>query len=130
MTPGYFHDAIHVAGLPIQMDGYNGSRPRCDGGLQRIRIHQHRIFLDINEDRPRSSECDRLGRGDERVGDSDDLIARTYAQAAKGEVERICTVADANTGFCLTVVCELCLECPELFAADEGAVNNRTLDRR
>src|SRR4030095_12127509 len=119
MTSGHLHDAIHVARLPIQMDGYNGSRPRRDGRLQRIWIHQHRVFFNINEDRPSSCKCDRLGGGDESVRHRDDLITWPNTQATKSEIESIGAVADANAGFGLTVAGELCFKCLEFCATDE-----------
>src|SRR5215471_8051863 len=129
MTAGHLHNAIHVARLPIQMDRYNGSRPRRDGGLQCIWIHQHRVFFNLNEDRPSSCKGDGLGGSDESVRYRNDLITRSNTQTTQSEIESICAVADADAGFGLTVACELSLKCLEFFATNEGAVNNCTRDR-
>ena len=36
----YFHNRVHVGGLTVEMHGQDGLRARCDGSLNRSRVHR------------------------------------------------------------------------------------------
>ena len=43
--------------------------------LDQLGIDVEAVGLDVDEDRHRAAVADRVGRGDERVADGDDLVA-------------------------------------------------------
>src|SRR3972149_1048363 len=69
---------FHVSRTPCQMDRQNRLRTRGDCLFDQSRIDIV-IILYINKDRPCTKQCNATGTGNKRIGNCDDLIARTNA---------------------------------------------------
>ena len=65
------------------VDDLDGPRPRPDRRRDGGRIDIDRQRVDVDEDRTRAQVEDRLGRGRERVGGHDDLVALVDPEPSK-----------------------------------------------
>jgi hypothetical protein len=68
-------DGVHVRHLSVQMHDDDGAGARGDRCGQGGRSEQESVRTDIGEARGGTGEDHPLGRGDERVGGDDDLVA-------------------------------------------------------
>src|SRR5688572_30891318 len=71
------HDWIHVRRLPEQVHGNDRFGPRCNRGLELLRIHREELGLDVDEHRLGARILDRSDGGDERERNRDHLVARS-----------------------------------------------------
>src|SRR5437016_4091442 len=76
MTCGNFNNWIQVSRLTEEMNRNNGFGPRSDRSFEQVRIQRAGLFLDINENRPRTAVTDGLGGGHESAGHGDDFVTR------------------------------------------------------
>ena len=53
MLAAYLQDRVHVGHLAVEVDGHDGFRARCDGGLDLCRVYIARIRFYVGECRNR-----------------------------------------------------------------------------
>jgi len=120
VLPGDLQDGVHVGGLPEEVHGDDGLRPGRDGALELSGVHVAGVGLDVHENRLGPGKADGLGRGHERAGRGDHLVALTDAQGQKGKPEGVGAVADGHAMLRPAVGGELPLEFLDEGAAGEG----------
>ena len=76
----HFHDGAHLGRLAVQVHRDDRPRPPCHRRRQLGGVDVERNGVDIREDGLRAEPGDRPGRGEERVGGGDDLVARLDVQ--------------------------------------------------
>ena len=108
-------------GAAEEVNGDHRPRGRRDRVVQPRRIQAARALVDVDEDRPRPREHDRLERREERERHGDHLVARADAERAQGEQQRVGAARDAHAVLRAAVGGELLLEGGQLGAQDEAA---------
>ena len=83
-------------------------------------VDEERVVVDVDEHRRRADVDDRLDRRDERVGGHDDLVARTDAEPAQDQLDRVGAVGDADAFGDAAVLGVLGFEGRDVRAADEA----------
>ena len=77
------------------------------------------LRVDVDEHDLRPGHLDRLGRGDEAVGDGDDLVAGADAERLQRDEERVGAVRHADAVVDAAVAGERLFELLDVRAADE-----------
>src|SRR5215213_4177982 len=112
------------------MDRHDSLRPRRDGRLDELWVHQHLIVEHVDKDRRRTGHRDPFGSRDEGVGHRDDFITRADSQRSQRQVERVSAIANSDTRLRFAVSCEFVLKTAHLGAAYERTVGDDVLNRR
>ena len=89
-------EPVDGGGMAVQVhrhDGFRARRERARGGLG---IHGQRVGLDVHEHGRGAGHGDRGGRGDERKGRRQHLVAARDAERAEGQSQRVGAGADAE----------------------------------
>ena len=81
-------DRVHLAADTRVVHGKDGPRPGRDQRLQETLVEVERVRTDVDEDRARPAQHDRVRRGDEGERRHDHLVARTEVEEQGGELER------------------------------------------
>ena len=71
-------------------------RPRRDLLFDPLDVDVVGLRIDVDEHDLRAGHLDRFGRGDEAVGDGDDLVARPDAERLQRDEQRIGAVRHAD----------------------------------
>ena len=100
---------------------------RGDLGLDLGRIDVE-VLVDVHEDGHGAGLADRLGSGDEAVGDGDDLVPGADAQGLEGDVDGVRPVGAADAVLDAELLREGLLEALDVLAADEGGLADDGLD--
>ena len=66
--------------LPEQVYADNPARLGADECLDRTRVNQQRLGVDVREPRYAAQECDTFRRRDERKVGDDDLVAGVHSE--------------------------------------------------
>ena len=90
------HDLLRHGGLqrlpldrtPEEMHGHDGARSRRDRGGDGSDVEVERVGVDVDQNRLRAAQLDRVRRRRERVGGDDHLVARPDLEREQGEMER------------------------------------------
>ena len=112
-----------------QMHRHDRARPRRQAALDVRRVEIERRWVDVGEDRRRADARDRLGRGVEREGRADDLVARADPERAQHQHDRIRAVRDADRPRHAEVRGGLALERVDVRAEDELAPSSTSPSR-
>ncbi len=118
VAPGDRLQLLHRGGVPIQVDGHDGSGAGSDGRLDTGRIQRVGLGIDVGKDRRGSRQGRRAGRGHEGEGGADDFVARSHPQGAQGQVQGVGPVADADAELCPVPGCKFGLEGLDFGAQD------------
>ena len=103
-------DRVHVARLPVQMDGQDRRRARPDGGSGRGGVDQAGSVEHVAQHGRRADVADRQRRGDERVRRHDHFIAGADAVGLEHQRQRGRARGDADAVPGLRVLGELGFE--------------------
>ena len=123
-------DRRHVRGLPVEVHRNDGLGLRRDLRLDLIDVDVVGRGVDVDEHHLRAGHLDRLGRGDEGVGDRDDLVTRADTQRLQRDEQRVGSVGNADAMTDPAVLREGLLERLDERAADEGGLLDHGGDRR
>ena len=107
---GDLEDRVQIDGRAHQVDRDHRARARADRGRDGLGRQQVRLGVDVDETRRRAGEADRLGRGDERVGRDDHLVAGADVEDPQREREGLGAGGDAHGVLGAAVGGELLLE--------------------
>src|SRR5260370_3631213 len=85
-----FEDHVHLASYTGVMNRHNGPDARSDMLLQLTFIQIERIGTNIDINRLRASEYERVGRGDKRKGWHYNFIALFQIEKERCKLQRVC----------------------------------------
>jgi hypothetical protein len=120
---------VEIDGLPVEVHRHDRGSPRRDRRLDRTRVEQARLRIDVDENRTGSGEQDRLDSGDEGERRRDHLVARPDPGCAEDELDRRRAVRGADAVADVAVRRERLLELGDLRALDEPSVREHPGDR-
>ena len=81
------HDRVHVAADAGVVDGHDRLRPRGDRRLDPRLVDVQRVGPDVDEDRRRAAQRERVRRRDERERRHDHLVAGSHAAEDRRHLE-------------------------------------------
>src|SRR6516225_3633422 len=81
VLPGDSQNRGQITRQADLVNRHDGLGPRRDGGLDQGRVHVVSPRIDVDKDRGSAAVNDDVGRGDKRVADSNDFVARTDVQS-------------------------------------------------
>jgi hypothetical protein len=97
---------------------------RRDGG----RRVQQKVLVAVGEHKGRTGAEDGFGRGHERVGRGDYLVARSDADSAQRKLDRVCAVTDADAVLDSAELRVLALEGLDLWSKNERCVRKHSFE--
>jgi hypothetical protein len=109
-------DRIHIRGLTIQVDRYDGARPRGYGLGNKSGIEVVSAFVRIDGDRYCSSVRHREPRGNVGVRRHYDFVAGTDSSGAKDQMKGIETIGNSDAMLGTAIGGKFLFECLNLFA--------------
>ncbi len=115
-------DVVERRALAVQIHPDHRPGPIGEGGTDQLRVDQEPVVVAVHEHRAGAGPMHGAGRGDERVGRKDDLVAGADAETAQNRLDRIGSVGHTHAVVDLAVGRELILERRDFAAADEGRV--------
>ena len=113
---------VHVCGLAVDVDRYDGPGPVRDPVLHPIDIQGETLRFDIRQHWPGAQLANRLGRSPEGVGSGDHLVPLPYIQGPQHQLQGIRAVAHPDAVIDVVVVGESLFKGLHLRAQNKGAV--------
>ena len=123
-------DGRHVRGVAVEVDGQDELRARRDRALEPLGIQGEGVGVDVDEDRRRPHQQDRLAGGDEGVGDGHDLVPGADAVGSERQVERVGAVGHRAGVGGAAEIGVFPLELLDVGPEDERRAREHTVDRR
>jgi len=123
-------DRLQLGALPVQVNGHDRARPRCQRLLEPARVERAGCELDVGEHRSRPARLDAGDRGHAGVRSRHDLVARADLERLEGDRDRVGPGGDAHGEARSAVGGEGLLEALDLLAEDEPAASEYALQRR